>query len=319
MNPLLFVLVFFAPPPIKLWLLRTFCGAQIGRGARIGWFAAVAARHLALGEASEIRSLTIIQCGGDLHIGRYAIVSSFTLVYGAGDLIIGEHAYVGPQSLINCDEPVRLGRYSAVGARTMIYTHGSFLPFTEGFWVRFGGVTIGDYVWCAAGVFIHPGVTIGDEVFINSRSVVTGNIASGTVAEGFPAQPITTMARVRRNMTPRRVDAAISQMLRHFNEAILARQYGISAEQDAAGSLHFTFRGAPYQICCIPAAGIIPPLDPARRLLLLINRSDWQPPAAVVAQADFISMQSDREHDPVFHELIQFFKRYYGIQFRYRN
>jgi acetyltransferase-like isoleucine patch superfamily enzyme len=321
MNLILFALTFAAPPPIKIWLLRTFCGARIGRGARIGWFAAVSGRHIALGEGSEVRSFTLIQCGGDLHIGAYAIVSSFTLVYGASDLIVGANSYIGPQSLINCDEPVRLGSHSALGARAMVYTHGSFLPFTEGYWVRFGAVTIGDRVWCAAGVFIHPGVTIGDDCFVNSRSVVTGNIAAGAVAEGFPAKPITTMDRVRRKMTPRRVDAAIGQMVRHFADLALQRERGLRVESDAAGTLRFRFRANEYQIACIPAEGAPPPLDAGRHTILLINRPGWHPdlPADALHCADFTTLRADSQHDPVFHELLEFFKRYYGVQFRERG
>src|SRR5512134_241762 len=98
---LLFGLVFICPPFLKRYLLKWFCGARIGRNVHIGWFSSIMGRHIAIGDESEIRALTLIRCDGDVRIGRYATISSFILVYGSAGLIVGDHTYIGPQSLIN--------------------------------------------------------------------------------------------------------------------------------------------------------------------------------------------------------------------------
>ena len=113
------------------------------------------------------------------------------LIYGAVDFTVGAHSYIGPQSLINADEDVHIGNRSALGPRCMVFMHGSFFPYTEGYWVKFSRVAIDDNVWCAAGVFIHPGIEIGNDVFVNSRSVLAQDFPSGAVMEGFPARPAT--------------------------------------------------------------------------------------------------------------------------------
>ncbi|GIW02828.1 MAG: transferase [Roseiflexus sp.] len=321
MHTLFVVLILLAPPPLKPWLMRTLLGARVGRNVRVGWFAGISARHIAIGDESDIRALTFISCHGDVIIGRYSIISSFVLVYGAADLIIGDHAYIGPQTFINCDECVRIGNSSALGARCMVYTHGSFFPYTEGYWVKFGPVTIGDYVWCAAGVFIHPGVTIGDHVFINSRSVITRDVASGDVVEGFPAQTVTTMNRLKRSMSPRRRDAAARRILDHFVDLGVRRELRLAVEQ-RDGQVAFRYRGRKYRLLCIPSDGDPPAFDngSACHIVALVTRPDWTPPTgAPIYPLDLIAYRTPRSNDPVHHALRTFLMRYYGVQVEYSD
>ena len=55
---------------------------------------------------------------------------------------------------------------------------------------RIAPVRIGSRVFVGARTMILPGVTIGDDVIIGAASVVTQNVASGTVAVGNPARPV---------------------------------------------------------------------------------------------------------------------------------
>ncbi|MFV9504548.1 MAG: acyltransferase [Oscillochloridaceae bacterium umkhey_bin13] len=314
-RTLIFALLFILPPALKPWVLRVGCGAQVGRNVQIGWFASVMGRQIQLGDHCAIRALTLIRCDGDLVIGPYALVSSFTLVYGARGLRLGAHSYVGPQCLINTEEQVSLGNWSALGARCMVYTHGSFLPYTEGYWVRFGTVTLGEYVWCAAGVFLQPGTEIGSNSFVNSRSVVGGSIPPGSIVEGHPARIVGEMARMRRVMTPRRRDAAVNQILRHFSALILVEGYGLRIQEEAT-ALHFRYQGQTYTLALAPAHGDVPAAPAATRTIWLINRPAWRPvPPALWLDLDRRLMTNSS--DPIYHELVLFLKRYYGIQLAY--
>lgn len=312
-RTIIFALLFVLPPALKPWVLRVCCGARIGRNVQIGWFASVMGRHISLGDHCAIRALTLIRCGGDVAIGPYALVSSFTLVYGARGLRLGAHSYVGPQCLINTEEEVRIGNWSALGARCMVYTHGSFLPFTEGYWVRFGRVTVGDYVWCAAGVFFQPGAEVGDNSFVNSRAVVSGALPPGSVAEGSPARVVGSMERMRRALNPRQRDAAVTQMLRHFGELILTEGLGL-APREERGALRFTYHRRPYRLAIAPAHGPPPaPGVPGERTIWLVNRPDWRPPAPDLwLDLDRKQMTGSRDH--IYVELVLFLKRYYGVQ-----
>lgn len=312
-----FALLFLLPPVLKPFVLRWVCGAHVGRHASIGWFATVQGRRISIGDYASVRGLTVIRCDGDVSLGNYAQVSSFNLVYGSASFVVGDFSYVGPQSLINCDEDVRLGHHTAIGARAMVYTHGSWLPYTEGYWVRFGAVTLGDYVWCAAGVFLHPGATIGNRVFVNSRSVVTGHIPDDSMAEGAPAKVVAKMSQLRRKMTPARVDAVIREMLHYFVEVELRRARGLDPVEDE-GTWRVVSPAGTWRVIPVLSASEVAtraPL-PIERTIHLVNRQGWTATAAGSGpMLDFTTMRAASGGDAMCEALLEFLKRYYGVQF----
>lgn len=315
MRTLLFGLIFVSPPFLKAWLLRWFLGAEIGPRAEIGWFSAVLGRRVRLGAHSVVRPFTLINVSGDVTLDAYAEISSFTLVYGAAGLSLGQGSYIGPQSLLNTEEDVRIGAGSALGARSLVYTHGSFLPYTEGYWVKLAGVTVGDKVWCAAGVFLHPGTEIGANSFVNSCAVVSGVIPPGSVVEGNPAKVVAPMARLQRRMTPRHVDQALEHILREFAEIGLRRELGVAEVREAPRQLTFQWRGQARAVLLIPSAGE-PPVPPAHtvRPLYLVNLPAWTPPPGALV-LDVTTLQTGYLADPLHTALRLFMLRYYGIRF----
>jgi acetyltransferase-like isoleucine patch superfamily enzyme len=307
-RDVLFALVFVAPPGLKPFLLRRFGRAEIGRGARIGWLASVVGERVVLGAHSRIAACTLVRCGGTVALGDHAEVSSFTLVYGMGSVRLGRHAYVGPQCLVNADDDVRLGDMSAIGPRSVVFTHGSFLPATQGYPARIAGVSIGDRTWLAAGVFVHPGVSIGDDVFVNSRAVVTGDVAPGSVAEGVPARVVSSIDRLRRRMTPARVDETVRRMIERFVEADLRRALGVAVET-GEGIVRFRWAGRPYAIVCAPA---VPPAMPGTRVIL-VGRAPAAGSSPDLVTVDVTAMRTPVPRDPVHARLVGFLLRYYGM------
>lgn len=205
----------------------------------------------------------------------------------------------------------------------MIFTHGAFLPYPEGYWVKFAGVSIGDSVWIAAGVFIHPGVEVGSNVFVNSRSVLTQDVPAGEVVEGFPAKRVTDMQKVKRTMTPKRVDAAAWHMLQHFAEVVLRRRMGIDVKADAPNRLSFHYRGRGYLVLSIPSDGPVPSIsdmDCHQRLIFLVNRPNWVPPSTLgnAMVFDLTTTRTRPSHDQMHAELWQFMRTYFGVTFEYR-
>jgi len=318
MRVLLLGLIFISPPFLKKLLLQWFCSAEIGHQVHIDWFSAVLGRRVEMGDYTIIRPFTLIHLAGQVKVGDYSEISSFNLIYGSSSLIMGDHSYIGPQSLINADEEVCLGQESALGPRSMVFTHGSFLPYTEGYWAKLAGVTIGDRVWCAAGVFIHPGVEIGDDTFVNSRSVLTQSVPAGSVAGGNPAQVLYPMQRMKRKMSPRRVDAALAQLLRDFAEIGLRRELGVEAVEESKDGLYFRWNGQPYHIALIPSTGgPLAPVDPVAgtRQIFLVNKSGWLPPAGAMV-FDLVTMHTPFKSGRIHTALRFFMQRYYGVRFR---
>lgn len=318
-NMLRLGLVFIAPPFLKKWLLRWLYGAKIGPKVELGWFSAVSGRHIELGDHVAIRALTLIHVLGDVQIGSYSEISSFILVYGSASLRVGRGCYIGPQSLINADEDVEIGAESALGPRSMVFTHASFFPYTEGYWVKRAGVRLGRRVWCAAGVFLHPGVEIGDHSFVNSRAVVSTSIPEGSVAEGNPAHVIYPLERTLRKPTPGYIDQAMRRVLLDFAEVGLGRELGLRPESIAAqgDQLHFRWRGTSYWVVLIPAMGEPAPLAPiagGEKRIYLVNRPGWVPPDHGMC-FDLSTMRTKYLPDRVHTALRLFMLRYYGIRF----
>lgn len=321
MRTIILGFIFICPPFLKKYLLKWLCGAQISHKARIGWLSAVMGTQVKLGEYSEVRSLTIIRCDGEVNIGAYSIISNFNLVYGSASLIVGNHCYIGPQCLINVDEDVHIGNRSALGARCMIFTHGAFLPYIDGYWVKFAGVRIGDNVWIASGVFIHAGVEIGNNVFVNSRVVLTQNIQSGVVVEGFPAQSKMKMEKLKRRMTPKRVDDVAWQMLRHFKDVVLLRRLELEVvENKNEKFLSFQHKGFKYLISLISSDKGTPAIDNLRvyqRIIFFVNRSDWVTPSCLKNPMiyNLTTRCTNLRKDKIQRELWQFMRMYFGVIF----
>ncbi|HEY5106459.1 MAG TPA: acyltransferase [Caulobacteraceae bacterium] len=89
---------------------------------------------------------------------------------------------------------ITIGKDCLIGANVEIYDsdfHGvrvaerhTSLP------ERARAVIIGDHVFIGSNVKILKGVTIGDGAVIGHGSLVTGDVAGGTVAAGVPARAI---------------------------------------------------------------------------------------------------------------------------------
>jgi len=314
-KTILLGLVFLSPPFLKNFILRVFCGAKIGRGVYIGWFAGIAARQIELGDHCAIRALTLIRLAGDFQVGKHSEISSFNLIYGSSSLQVGDESYIGPQSLINVEEPVQIGRGSALGPGSKVFTHGSFLPFNEGYWARRAGVKLGDKVWCAAGVFLQPGVEIGDDTFVNSCAVVTQSIPPGSVVEGNPAQVVFPIARLKRKMTPARLDVAMAQVLRDFVEIGLRRELGVCDISEADGYARATIAGQVYEIALVRSTDATPRALTSARKIYMVNRADWSPPAHALI-LDWRTMCASNATDRIYTCLRVFMLRYYGMRFR---
>lgn len=116
-------------------------------------------------------------------------------MYGDGSITIGEGSYVGENSTIQVAKHhfVNIGKYCAISHNVRIYTT-STIPDND--WAvhekvkSSKNVTIGDYVWIGANVFINPGITIGDNAVVGANSVITKDIPAYTIVGGVPAKVI---------------------------------------------------------------------------------------------------------------------------------
>lgn len=125
----------------------------------------------------------------------------------------GKGATIGDDCrLIDChfgSEPYLVTLGDHVSATDVAFiTHDGGLWVFRGEWPEadlIAPVTVGSNVFLGSGVLILPGVTIGDDVVVGARSVVTRDLPSGVVAAGAPAKPLRTLDEYRTAIGPRTV------------------------------------------------------------------------------------------------------------------
>jgi acetyltransferase-like isoleucine patch superfamily enzyme len=321
MKKILFAIIFVSPPFLKKVLLKIVCNAYFGRGSRIGWFSAVSGNSLDMGEFAIVKPFTLIRCDGDVKIGKYTEIASFSLIYGSANFVVGNKCYLGTHLLFNVTEDVIIGNEVGIASRTMIYTHASFLPYTEGYWVNFGRVVIGNRVWLGAGVFIHPGIEIGNDVFVNSRSVIRKNIPSGKVMEGFPAKAIIDMDKIRRSVSPKRKENLVRQIIKHFAIYISKTEKNLQLEKFSGDDWVFKWKGNTHRISIVGSnheLNSMLRLKHAKKTIFLYHSREIYPEeSGVLTYFDFTTMKASYSKDRLFKELYLFMKRHYGLLFEY--
>lgn len=157
---------------------------------------------LNLGKGSIVRDGAELY-GRSISVGREAFIDKFAVIGGGsadcGTFTAGDWLHMGMFSQVNTARDVVVGDEVGIGIGTRIFTHGAYLPETEGFPVSFAPVTIGSRVWLP-NALVMPGVTIGDDVVVAAGSVVTSDLPSGCLAGGTPTKVI------RENAYPSKVD-----------------------------------------------------------------------------------------------------------------
>jgi acetyltransferase-like isoleucine patch superfamily enzyme len=108
-----------------------------------------------------------------------------------GKIEIGEGTYINRYTILDAHERIAIGREVMIGPHCFITdgNHGmdpadsvKSQPMTA------APVEIEDEVWIGAHVTILPGVRIGRGAVIGAGSVVTRDIAAGSIANGTPAR-----------------------------------------------------------------------------------------------------------------------------------
>lgn len=126
--------------PINVWLHR-LAGAKIGKNTSIHPGVLIIAKNVEISDWASIKFGTMISLR-TLKIGRKSSIGFMSLIKGTSDLIINDACVIGAKNMINCERPITFGYYSGSGPGCYMYTHGSFLPVTEGYRAIFAPITI---------------------------------------------------------------------------------------------------------------------------------------------------------------------------------
>jgi putative colanic acid biosynthesis acetyltransferase WcaF len=122
-------------------------------------------------------------------VGRGAHPYPSVKIWAPWNLEMGDHSCLSHHVDCYCVDRIRLGAHTTVSQYSFLctashdYTDRAMPLITA-------PITLGEWVWVTAGVFVAPGVTIGDGSVITARSSVFRDIGPWMVAAGNPAEPV---------------------------------------------------------------------------------------------------------------------------------
>jgi acetyltransferase-like isoleucine patch superfamily enzyme len=151
----------------------------------------------------------IVQLGGRCSVqGLFRLFTGSTVIVGSNARLRLGSGYINNDVTISCFSDISIGHDAAIGPDVFIRdsdSHaivGSSRPSTL-------PIVIGDHVWIGARALILKGVSIGDGAIVAAGSVVTRDVAPGTLVAGSPARYI-------RDATWRHDDAPVASVEPHF-------------------------------------------------------------------------------------------------------
>lgn len=101
---------------------------------------------------------------------------------------IGDYTWIGDDVVFYSLDRISIGQHCVISQKTYLCT-GSHDPKDPAFGLITHPIAIGNGVWVAADCFISPGVKIGANAVIGTRSTVFHNMPEGQVCFGSPCRP----------------------------------------------------------------------------------------------------------------------------------
>ena len=110
-------------------------------------------------------------------------------IWAPWNLEMGDHACLSEDVDCYCVDKIRIGAHSTVSQYSFLCTasHDSTkaaMPLVT------APITIGEWAWITADVYVGPGVTIGDGAMVTARSSVFNDVPPWMIVSGNPAVPI---------------------------------------------------------------------------------------------------------------------------------
>jgi putative colanic acid biosynthesis acetyltransferase WcaF len=130
----------------------------------------------------------LLRCFG-AGIGKGVHVYPAVKIWAPWNLTIGDQSGIANDVILYSQGKISIGKRTVISqgshlaAGTHDYNHPGFPLVTK-------PIIIGDFVWIAAEVFIHPGVTVAEGCVISARSVVTRDMPAWMVCAGHPCSEL---------------------------------------------------------------------------------------------------------------------------------
>lgn len=156
-------------------------GVELDPSVTLGRAVILRPGHLArrgrirLGAGCQLETGALLEAwGGHITLGKNVFLGPYTVIYGHGGVEIGDDTLIA----MHCR--IVSSNHALPPVGTPIRTQPDELRPTR----------VGRDVWFGAGVTLLGGVTVGDGCIIGAGSVVTADLARGSIAVGVPAQVV---------------------------------------------------------------------------------------------------------------------------------
>ncbi|ERF83194.1 sugar O-acetyltransferase [Bradyrhizobium viridifuturi] len=127
-------------------------------------------RFRKVGKDTIIRPPFFCDYGSNISLGDGVFLNFNCVILDVVEVVIGDRTQIGPAVQIYTADHPRDAETRRAG-------------------LEFGRpIRIGSDVWIGGGAIILPGVTIGDGALVGAGSVVTRDVAAGTIVAGNPAR-----------------------------------------------------------------------------------------------------------------------------------
>lgn len=101
---------------------------------------------------------------------------------------IGDYSWIGDDVVFYSLDRIRIGHHAVISQKSYLCT-GSHDFQTRSFDLKTDTIDVGNGVWIAADCFVGPGVKIGANSIVGTRSTVLKSLPSDKVCWGNPCQP----------------------------------------------------------------------------------------------------------------------------------
>jgi len=122
-------------------------------------------------------------------VGKHVLIRPSVRITYPWKLSIGDYSWVGDFAELYTLAPIQIGHNAVVSQYCYLCT-GSHRVDSDTFEIYAKPIIVEDEVWLAAGVFVHPSVTISRGSVVAARSIVRATTAPYGIYAGEPLRRI---------------------------------------------------------------------------------------------------------------------------------
>jgi acetyltransferase-like isoleucine patch superfamily enzyme len=190
---------------------------------RVGFMTLILANNVVIEDNVKIGSFNIFKMN-KLLVGSNSKIRSLNMMIGPSNLIIGKRVQiVGPFTFMNLSEEIELEDNCGIGSHSIFYTHGVYLPYTDGNPRKFGKIHLGKSVWSPTHVIFLPGVNVGDDSIITAGSLVNASFPPDSFISGNPAKLISKASRFKTKITEEELHKRMKEIIQDFPNHYLSK------------------------------------------------------------------------------------------------